>query len=155
MVAVKALAHLAGQIGEREAESASLGLELEFHLQLALLETVLDIAGACVLGDFALEAIDGQQELVEVGRGELDLDGIANGKQRGRINDGFGAGHLADPLAQPRLDLSAVELALLRRLQFDGNFGEVPLAAGTRGSRKGGTPGHRLVADIGKNIAVD
>ena len=73
-----------------------MGLEPEFHLQLALLKAVLDIASAGVLGDFALEAINGQQELVEVVRGQLDLDGIASGKQRREKNNGFGAGYLAD-----------------------------------------------------------
>ena len=72
------------------------GFKLEFHLQLTLLKAVLYIAGAGVLGDFALEALDGQQELIEIVRGQLDLDGIASGKQRGRKNNGFRAGYLAD-----------------------------------------------------------
>ena len=59
LVAVKTLAHLASEVVEGEPEGAGRRFELELHLQLALLEAVSDIAGARVLGDFALQAIDG------------------------------------------------------------------------------------------------
>ena len=59
MVAVKTLAHLASEVVEGEPEGAGCRFELEFHLQLALLEAVSDIAGARVLGDFAFQAFYG------------------------------------------------------------------------------------------------
>ena len=67
LVAVEALADLAGQVVEGQAQGASLWFELQLHLQLALLESVLNVTSARVFGDFAFEAVDSLEQLVEIG----------------------------------------------------------------------------------------
>ena len=78
---VERLAHLAREVGERDAEGLGLGRDLELDLLFAGAKGVGDVFDSRVLGERQFELFGCLTQLAEIGAGELEVDRFAGREQ--------------------------------------------------------------------------